>query len=330
MIYVYFSRSLRLVSNSILFFDFSSGLYTLSSGNDACILTDLWSDKYFKVKNLPVQRKLITFAYTLLTTTLFKLTMRIRNILTSALCMLASSMMAQRQVIDIKSWEFSKDKATWQNVQVPHDWAITGPFDKKWDLQVVAIVQNGEKNATEKSGRSGSLPWIGEGHYRTRVNVGNSIPESALLCFDGAMSEPRVYVNGKEAGYWAYGYNAFRLDVTKLLHSGENTIEVDLQNVEESSRWYPGAGLYRPVSLVMTPKTSIDPWATSIRTTGLREGVDNHGRTEKQATIDYETKLKGNYEDGKIACVVEILNDKGFMETGSHFDVTAEIGRASV
>ena len=250
--------------------------------------------------------------------------MRIRNILTSALCMLASSVMAQRQVIDIKSWEFSKDKATWQNVQVPHDWAITGPFDKKWDLQVVAIVQNGEKNATEKSGRSGSLPWIGEGHYRTKVNVGNSVPESALLCFDGAMSEPRVYVNGKEAGYWAYGYNAFRLDVTKLLHSGENTIEVDLQNVEESSRWYPGAGLYRPVSLVMTPKTSIDPWATSIRTTGLREGVDNHGRTEKQATIDYETKLKGNYEDGKIACVVEILNDKGFMETGSHFDVPAD------
>ena len=62
--------------------------------------------------------------------------------------------------------ERSHDKTEWQTVSVPHDWAIAGPFDKKWDLQKVAIVQNGETEATEKSGRSGALPWIGEGHYK--------------------------------------------------------------------------------------------------------------------------------------------------------------------
>lgn len=50
-----------------------------------------------------------------------------------------------------------------------------------------------------------------------------------MLVFDGAMAEPRVLVNGKYAGYWAYGYNSFRLDVTRLLRKGDNTIEVHLQ-----------------------------------------------------------------------------------------------------
>ena len=59
----------------------------------------------------------------------------------------------QRQEITLSNgWEFSHDKQTWKEVSVPHDWAISGPFDKKWDLQMVAIEQNGEKEATEKSG----------------------------------------------------------------------------------------------------------------------------------------------------------------------------------
>ena len=71
-----------------------------------------------------------------------------------------------RKEMNLASWEFSRDGKAWSQVAVPHDWAISGPFDKKWDLQVVAIEQNGEKEKTEKSGRSGSLPWIGEGQYR--------------------------------------------------------------------------------------------------------------------------------------------------------------------
>ena len=98
----------------------------------------------------------------------------------------------------LSEWQFSKDGISWEQVSVPHDWAIGGPFDKKWDLQTVAIVQNGETAATEKSGRSGALPWIGEGQYRTTFRVPSAY-ERAELVFDGAMSEPVVYVNGKEA-----------------------------------------------------------------------------------------------------------------------------------
>ena len=244
------------------------------------------------------------------------------SFLTILLLLFCASTHAQRQIVNLKDWQFSRDKQEWQNVVVPHDWAISGPFDKKWDLQTVRIVQNGEKVATEKSGRSGSLPWIGRGYYKCVVNsslfADKSFDQSSFyeLQFDGAMSEPTVFVNGKRAGYWAYGYNAFRLDVTDFVKQGDNIIEVELDNKEESSRWYPGAGLYRPVQLVITPKVHIDPWSTSVRTIGLKEGVDNHGRTEPQATVAYETKLQGT-DFSDVACVVEVINANGFMEAGS-------------
>ena len=160
----------------------------------------------------------------------------------------------------------------WQRVSVPHDWAIRGPFDKKWDLQVVRIVQNGEKEASEKTGRSGALPWIGTGTYVRDFTIPADFNGHAELVFDGAMSQPTVYVNGKVAGYWAYGYNAFRLDVTRLVRPGRNQMRVLLRNQEESSRWYPGAGIYRPVHLVLTASTHIDDWSLFARTTRLDKG----------------------------------------------------------
>ena len=182
-----------------------------------------------------------------------------------------------RREINLKTWEFSRDQQTWEKVDIPHDWAIAGPFDKKWDLQRVAIVQNGETEATEKSGRSGALPWIGEGWYRTTISVPEGY-DAAELVFDGAMAEPRVTVNGEEAGYWAYGYNAFRVDATRFLQNPPTTItkeldiSVHLQNQEESSRWYPGAGLYRPVTLVLMQKTHIDDWSLYARTMSIDNG----------------------------------------------------------
>ncbi len=176
-----------------------------------------------------------------------------------------------RREIMLKTWQFSRDNSTWEQVQIPHDWAIAGPFDKKWDLQRVAITQNGETEATEKSGRSGALPWIGEGWYKTSVEVPSGY-EAAELVFDGAMAEPRVSINGQEAGHWAYGYNAFRVDASQYLKAGKLDIAVHLQNVEESSRWYPGAGLYRPVKLVLTPKTHIDDWSLYARTMTVENG----------------------------------------------------------
>ena len=169
-------------------------------------------------------------------------------------------------------WQFQRDgDAQWQSVSIPHDWAIAGPFDKKWDLQKVAIVQNGETEATEKSGRSGALPWIGKGSYKRTFTIPEGFNGYAELRFDGAMAEPHVIVNGQEAGYWAYGYNAFRVDVTDFVKPGENTLEVQLQNMEESSRWYPGAGLYRPVTLITTSKTHLDDWSLVVRTIEIND-----------------------------------------------------------
>ena len=193
-------------------------------------------------------------------------------LLTLALATSALSATAQRSTINLNTWQFSRDSVNYKPVTIPHDWAINGPFDKKWDLQFVAIVQNGETEKTEKSGRSGALPWIGRGFYKTTVDL-KKLPKTAILEFDGAMADPHVYINGKLAGHWAYGYNAFRVDAAPYLKKGKNEISVSLNNREESSRWYPGGGLYRPVQLVTNADAAtINPWGCYFRTESIGDG----------------------------------------------------------
>jgi beta-galactosidase len=212
------------------------------------------------------------------------------------------SMLAQQrqEVVLSDNWLFSHDKQSWQSVSVPHDWAIAGPFDKKWDLQCVAIEQNGETEATEKSGRSGALPWIGEGHYKRTITIPEGCTHAELL-FDGAMAEPNVYLNGELVGGWAYGYNAFRVDISGEMKPGENLLEVSLKNVEESSRWYPGAGIYRPVKLITTGNAYLDQWMTYIRTTSIEGG---------KATIDVTAGIGSDLGDEQ-AIEVELLDADG-------------------
>ncbi len=176
------------------------------------------------------------------------------------------------QETNISKWQFSQTGAEWKAVTVPHDWAISGPFDKKWDLQVVAIKENGEDKPTEHSGRSGSLPWIGKGFYKTTVHIAEGTAYAELK-FDGAMADPEVSVNGKKAGHWAYGYNAFRVDITPYIHTGDNLIEVALENEEESNRWYPGGGIYRPVTLIThANKSRLDLWGLQMQTLSIDGG----------------------------------------------------------
>ena len=204
-----------------------------------------------------------------------------------------------RQEINLSdNWLFSHDKKEWQSVSVPHDWAIAGPFNKKWDLQKVAIVQNGETEATEKSGRSGALPWIGKGHYRRTINIPRKWMHAELV-FDGVMAEPTVYLNGEKAGYWAYGYNTFKIDITPFMKVGENLLEVDLQNLEESSRWYPGAGIYRPVKLVLTGNSYIDPWKTFFRTTEIKNGEAILDVTVGACDVDEQNSFDIEISDSK-------------------------------
>lgn len=194
------------------------------------------------------------------------------TLLTLALATSALAASAQRNTINLKTWQFSRDSVNYKPVTIPHDWAINGPFDKKWDLQFVAIEQNGETEKTEKSGRSGALPWIGRGFYKTTVDL-KKLPKTAILEFDGAMADPHVYINGKLAGHWVYGYNAFRVDAAPYLKKGKNEISVSLNNREESSRWYPGGGLYRPVQFVTNADAAtINPWGCYFRTESIGNG----------------------------------------------------------
>lgn len=178
-----------------------------------------------------------------------------------------------------KGWKFTRqdektfcnpdlDDRKWQNVTVPHDWAIYGPFSINNDKQLTAIAQDGQKEAMEHAGRTGGLPFVGAGWYRLDFEVPQYAKgKKCVLLFDGAMSHATVYVNGEKAGNWVYGYNAFEVDVTPYIkENGKNVLAVRLENEAESSRWYPGAGLYRNVRLVVTEDVHVPVWGTHLTT----------------------------------------------------------------
>lgn len=125
---------------------------------------------------------------------------------------------------------------TWRTVDLPHDWAIEGPFSD--------TLENG----------TGLLPWKGIGWYRKHFTVNKADKDYRFyIDFDGAMAYAQVWLNGKYVGEWPYGYSSFRLDLTPYIKiSGENLIAVRLDTKKWDSRWYPGAGLYRNVWLVKT------------------------------------------------------------------------------
>lgn len=205
-----------------------------------------------------------------------------------------------------QGWEFTKGRpdasTVWQQVRVPHDWAIYGLFDRANDLQTVAVEQNGEKEETEKTGRTGGLPFIGQGTYRTVFEVPDTANRNITLVFDGAMSNAHVKVNGKEVAYWPYGYNSFYTDVTGAVVPGKNEMVVELENYERASRWYPGAGLYRNVHVVNTDKIHIPIWGTYITTPSVS--------TEK-ASVRLEMEIDGAEKGDRVDVRTEIISPEG-------------------
>jgi beta-galactosidase len=185
-----------------------------------------------------------------------------------------------------KAIEPSFDDSGWQKVTVPHDWAIYGPFDKDIDKQVIAITQNNEKQATEKTGRTGALPYIGEGWYRNNFSIQNfNADKKVILQFEGAMSEPEVFLNGEKIGEWKYGYAYFYFDISDKVKAENNSLVVKLNNRPKSSRWYPGAGLFRKVSLIIKNKNHLDHWGTFIQTPMV---------SQEFAKVNIKTKATGS------------------------------------
>ena len=143
-------------------------------------------------------------------------------------------------------WEFRRGEAPWSAVSVPHDWAISGDFDRTNDLQFTAIWQDGQRRKKDHTGRTGALPHVGRGFYRRTIELPEGV-RSAALVFEGAMSEAEVYTDGVRIGGWKNGYNTFKVDLPR---KRSQLVEVRLEVRPMSSRWYPGAGLIRPVYLV--------------------------------------------------------------------------------
>lgn len=240
---------------------------------------------------------------------------RLSSILISLLlpAFIAQAAGARQEYLLEKGWKFIKgdgeysginaDDSSWEKVTVPHDWAIYGPFDANNDAQVVAITQNFEQMASLKTGRTGGLPYVGVGWYRTEFSLpGFDSSKNAELVFDGAMSYAKVYVNGQFAGEWPYGYNSFHLDVTPFVHSdgSANTLAVRLENLPESSRWYPGAGLYRNVHVLVTDKVHIPVWGTQVICSSIGK---------KSAQVSMDIAVEGNAPD--LSVVTEIRTRSG-------------------
>ena len=153
---------------------------------------------------------------------------------------------AERDATLTDGWKFAKDAtdkadwsaeafddSAWQTVRVPHDWAISGPFIRE-----------------ERTGITGRLPWKGTGWYRLSFNLkADEAAACVFFDFDGAMASPEVYVNGRKAGGWDYGYASFRVDASPFVRAGANTLAVRVSTLDHAARWYPGAGLYRRVMM---------------------------------------------------------------------------------
>ena len=214
----------------------------------------------------------------------------------------ASALSPRSDTMLKKGWNFSKDSIEWQQVSIPHDWAIYGPFDRNHDIQKVAVEQNGEVEETWKTGRTGGLPYVGKGFYTTTFEVADTAGRSTTLIFDGAMSRARVKVNGHEAIYWPYGYNSFYVDVTPFVKLGENILEVSLENLPKSSRWYPGAGLYRNVHVVSTDKVHIPVWGTQLTTPYV---------SKDHANVNLLTSIEGTAKGDSITLATDIIDKTG-------------------
>lgn len=249
----------------------------------------------------------------------------------------SSAQVRTEQLLE-KGWKFTRqdekifcnsdlDDRKWQSVTVPHDWAIYGPFSINNDKQLTAIAQDGQKEAMEHAGRTGGLPFVGAGWYRLDFEVPQYAKgKKCVLLFDGAMSHAIVYVNGEKAGNWVYGYNAFEVDVTPYLkENSKNVLAVRLENEAESSRWYPGAGLYRNVRLVVTEDAHVPVWGTHLTTPVVnREFAKVNLLTELEIPAgkqisDYRIVTELKDAKGNVVASNEAKGSE-YVETGKQFE----------
>jgi len=217
-----------------------------------------------------------------------------------------------------RDWQFAKgeqpgaeevsfDDSAWTPVRLPHDWAISGPYDP------------------QASPHTGKLPWKGEGWYRKRfVLPAADSGRRIYLDFDGVMAMPTIYVNGHKAGGWDYGYMSFRVDATDWVEFGAtNVVAVHVDTRPHHSRWYPGAGIYRKVQLVVKNPVHIAHWGVFVTTPKVGQTsatIQVHTTIENHATRLTEILLETAVVDSQGKTVA---SNRTGLSAGAEDSVTA-------
>ena len=213
-----------------------------------------------------------------------------------------------RKTDKLKYWIFQKKDSQEQQVKVPHDWAIYGPFDRANDNQFIQVIQDGEKKSTEHNGRTGGLPHPGEAVYRHTFTLSPAEKEQCLRFeFDGIMSHSEIFLNGRKIAERPCGYSSFAADASEAAVTGENLLEVRVANPPFSSRWYPGAGIYREVRKILLEKEHF--LYSGIRISPEITDLEKHSGV---VTVEAETSVA----DAEIKAEMEICGKK-YSVTGS-------------
>lgn len=195
------------------------------------------------------------------------------------------------------------DDSSWRQLNLPHDWGVEGPFKQEY------------------ASATGKLPWWGVGWYRKHFQLPASDAGGQLfLDVDGAMAYASVWVNGHWAGGWPYGYTSWRIPLTPYVKPGaDNVIAIRLDNPPDSSRWYPGGGIYRNVWLVKTAPVHVAHWGTYLTTpevtpaaakVNLQVTLDNRSGTSAQVTLSaqiYRLDAQGR-KTGRAVAAFEPVN----------------------
>ncbi len=195
-----------------------------------------------------------------------------------------------------EGWQFYKGSAEgaektsyndskWRTLNLPHDWAIEGPFSVNNDC------------------RMGALPISGTGWYRKSFTMDSADKGKIVRVeFEGAMSHAAVWVNGEQVGYRPYGYIGYEYDITKQLKfdGSENVIAVRLQPLDLSSRWYPGAGLHRSVWLKVDEPIYVDLYGAYVTTPTVQKEkavIQNQTTIVNKRSKSQEVELTHTYFD---------------------------------
>ena len=228
------------------------------------------------------------------------------------------TIMVERHAEFNEGWRFSKgdskdaerpgfDDASWQQVRLPHDWAIEGPFDRTLNPHTAA------------------LRYFGTAWYRNTFEL----PETAkgrtvAVEFDGIMSNSQVWINGHLVGGRPYGYIGFQIDLTPYLVFGDrpNVLAVRVSPEDNSSRWYPGAGIYRNVWIDFSSPIHVAHWGTQVTTPNV---------SDLEAIVSVNTTVANQSEKQTSAVVHSAILDRNgtlVAEGKSGLTVNAE-GRAT-